>query len=379
MILRNLPKLPRTLDAKSSQMIRFSRCQRPKSVLLPKKDNIYGRSAVQSFRPGKVNGKHDATPSASLSLLTRTVNEEGFSVPRLSIIIPHRNDQLLEETILSVLENRPRDCEVIVAHDGSYNDPYQLADEVVYVQEERNSSLVELLNAGLMAASSAVVCTLLDGVAVSANWSEPALKRFARPDVVAVAPQLQVGSRLVSGIAADALHDVTKLRSGRVESNFSNAAAPTLAAGFYRRNLMLALDGWNDEVGSGTADVELALLMSELNLGCEYEPQVIVHAAAESIPSRKSKSTISELASISTAYGLSTASLGATLLSVIAGAFTGKVSAALAWCSGLKNATLAQEAVDRIAYARKQLGVSQEAVSIKIHSETETSQRRKAA
>ena len=99
-------------------------------VVAHARGNIYGQPAVQRFRPGKVNGKHDATPSASLSLLTRTVNEEGFSVPRLSIIIPHRNDQLLEETILSVLENRPRDCEIIVAHDGSYCDPYQLVDEV---------------------------------------------------------------------------------------------------------------------------------------------------------------------------------------------------------------------------------------------------------
>ena len=67
-------------------------------------------------------------------------------MPRLSIIVPHRqDDQQLEATILSVLENRPRDCEVIVVHDGSYLDPYQLSDELIYVQEEQGASLTELL------------------------------------------------------------------------------------------------------------------------------------------------------------------------------------------------------------------------------------------
>jgi hypothetical protein len=346
-------------------------------VVADARGNIYGQPAVQRFRPGKVNGKHDAMPSASLSLLTRTVNEEGFSVPRLSIIIPHRNDQLLEETILSVLENRPRDCEIIVVHDGSYCDPYQLVDEVVYVQEEPQTNVIGLLNAGLMAACSPVVCTLLDGVVVSENWAEPALKRFARAEVAAVAPHLQVGNRVVSGIASNSLHNVTKLRSGRVESKDSRSAAPTLAAGFYRRKTLITLDGWNDEVGSGSADVELAQLMSALNLVCEIEPQVVVHAAMESIPSRKSNSTIREVAGIAAAYGLASASVGATVLSVIAAVFTGTLSAALAWSSGLSNETVTREVIDRIAFARKQNNLSQQAVSIKIHAETV--QRRKAA
>jgi len=337
--------------------------------------NIYGQLAVQSFRPGKVNGKHDATPSASLSLLTKNVNEEGFSVPRLSIIIPHRNDQQLEDTILSVLENRPRDCEIIVAYDGSYNDPYQLADEVVYVQEDPESTVVELLNAGLMAACSPVVCTLLDGVVVSANWAEPALKRFTRPEVASVAPQLQVGRNAVTGIAVDAIRSKAKLRSGRVESKAARAAAPTLAAGFYRRKLLLALGGWNDEVSSGSADVELALLMSQLDLICECDSQVVVHAKAETIPSRSSRLTISELAGIAAAHGIAYASLGATISSVITAAFTGTVSAALAWSSGLTNATVTREVADRLAYAHKQVGASREAVSIKIHGETVQSRR----
>lgn len=291
-------------------------------------------------------------------------------MPRLSIIIPHRNDQQLEETILSVLENRPRDCEIIVAHNGSYNDPYQLADEVVYVQEEPESTVVELLNAGLMAACSPVVCTLLDGVVVSANWAEPALKRFARPEVAAVAPQLQVGRRVVSGIDIDAIQDKAKLRSGCVETKLDHAAAPTLAAGFYRRRSLLGLGGWNDEISAGSADVELAIMFNELQLTCECEHQVVVTAQAEAIPSRSATRAITEVAGIAAAYGIAAPSFGATISSVIAGAVTGKISAALAWSSGLSNAAVVQEVMDRLAFAHKHLAVSPVESSLKFQSES---------
>ncbi len=298
-------------------------------------------------------------------------------MPRLSIIIPHRNDQQLEDTILSVLENRPRDCEIIVAHDGSYHDPYQLADEVVYVQEEHPSTVVELLNAGLMTACSPVVCALLDGVVVPANFAESPLKRFTRPEVAAVAPQLQVSRNKVSGIAGDAIFSKATLRSGRVESKGEHAAAPTLSAGFYRRKLLRALGGWNDELSSGSADVELALLMSQLDLTCECEPQVVVQAHKETIPSRKSKLAINELAGIAAAYGIATSSMAATMTSIITAAFTGSVSAALAWSSGLNNAKVTLEVVERLAYARKHLEGVQTADSIK--SQSESFQSRRAA
>ena len=52
-------------------------------------------------------------------------------MPRLSIIIPALgNSARLESTLVSVLENRPLDCDIIVVHTGEYNDPYDLAGEI---------------------------------------------------------------------------------------------------------------------------------------------------------------------------------------------------------------------------------------------------------
>ncbi len=301
-------------------------------------------------------------------------------MPRLSIIIPYRNDdQRLEETILSVLENRPRDCEVIVVHDGSYCDPYQLTDEIVYVQEEPESTVVELLNAGLMAACSPAICTLLDGVVVSANWAESALERFASSDVAAVSPKLQIGLRTVTGISISSTKNAANLRSARVESKEATAAAPTLIAGFYRRRALLALDGWNEELGVGSADVELAIHMRDLEMCCACESQAAIDASKVVLPIRRSAKTISELAGIAAAHRIAAHSFTGSITSVIAAAFTGSVATALAWSAGLKNATVMNEVADRIAFSKKQLSKQQDMVSLKIYSGSASQEQRKAA
>ena len=84
-------------------------------------------------------------------------------MPRLSTIIPHRGNSLaLENTILSVLENQSDDCEVILVHDGSYSDPYNLSDELLIIEEQTDNPIT-LLNVGLMAACSPTICVLTPG------------------------------------------------------------------------------------------------------------------------------------------------------------------------------------------------------------------------
>lgn len=196
-------------------------------------------------------------------------------MPRLSVIIPHRHDdQRLEATLLSVLENRPKDCEVIVVHDGSYRDPYRLGDEVVFVDADRCSHPVELVNAGVLAACSPVVNTLLDGVLVSEGWTEHAEQQLAMDEeLAAVAVPIQwsasTGSvRISLGVDQAALMQLGRLRSGRVQrtSPSSECAGPELACGFFRRTVLLALEGFADTVCLRTAAVEFAASLQELEL-----------------------------------------------------------------------------------------------------------------
>src|SRR3954469_4194264 len=68
-------------------------------------------------------------------------------VPRLSIVIPCLGGAAdFDATLVSVLQNRPGDCEVLVAHSEPYDDPYRLHGEVHFIHVEEHST-VGLLNA----------------------------------------------------------------------------------------------------------------------------------------------------------------------------------------------------------------------------------------
>ena len=54
--------------------------------------------------------------------------------PRLSIVIPAADTAALEETLVSVLENRPADCEIIAALAVPYADPWNIGEEVRFMQ-----------------------------------------------------------------------------------------------------------------------------------------------------------------------------------------------------------------------------------------------------
>ena len=76
---------------------------------------------------------------------------------RLSIVIPCLGGASdFDDTLVSVLQNRPADCEVLVAHREPYDDPYALSGEVQFI-ESQSDSLAALLNTALDQASGEVL------------------------------------------------------------------------------------------------------------------------------------------------------------------------------------------------------------------------------
>jgi len=111
-------------------------------------------------------------------------------VPRLLIVIPVLGEsRQLDDTLLSVLENRPANCEILVVHDEPYLDPYELSDEVRFV-EVAHGSLAECLNQGFAASRSPVVHVIACGVEVRPGWVDIAMRHFDNPDTGSVAAVL---------------------------------------------------------------------------------------------------------------------------------------------------------------------------------------------
>ena len=159
---------------------------------------------------------------------------------RLTIIIPaYGRQQDLDDTLLSVLENRPTHCEVLVPHTESYHDPYDLSDEVRFVSVP-SVGLVELVNAAIDASQAALVHILQSGTQVTPGWTDAVVDQFAADFALAAvaprmmnrsgqAPQELRGIRYLPGgakryVPAGALREAKSAAAGGLEG-------PSLQAG----------------------------------------------------------------------------------------------------------------------------------------------------
>ena len=186
----------------------------------------------------------------------------------LSIIITAlRGSEPLEETLLSVLENRPDDSEIIVVHSGFYQDPYNLQEEVQFVAAPHARQEVDCLNLGATYASGEILHTLASGLSVQAGWTDAATRLFSDQRTFAVSPVIQEQNSQIqaTGVSIDA----AGMPAMQTESNSGKVAGPWHGAGFYQSDLLHMLGGFNSSFGGLFADVDLAAIAGELNLACQ--------------------------------------------------------------------------------------------------------------
>lgn len=201
-------------------------------------------------------------------------------MPRLTITIPAiGNWESLEATLVSVLQYRPYDCEVMVALNRPYDDPYELSGEVQFLELPRRSRLVDLVNAGFVAAGGDIVHVLAAGTQASENWVEPALRHFSEPQVSLVAP-LMVDSGHTRVVAAGCAWS----RGGKW-SAFGKGATlekplmtghdwvgPDLLAGFYRRATLAEVGALDATVPAELAAIDLGLRVRQVGRRALLEP-----------------------------------------------------------------------------------------------------------
>ena len=216
-------------------------------------------------------------------------------MPRLTIVIPAvESIQSLESTLVSVLENRPNDCEVIVVLNQPYDDPYALEGEVRFLQAEPGAGRVACASLGAKASRAPFVHLLASGCEVSEGWTAAAVAHFADASVGAVAPVvfckqdrqnvLSVGVRYGAGgtrrLAKARIQDLEKRRGARV-------LGPAYHAGFYRKSLVDQSElGLSDDVGDRLADVDHAVALRHAGYRTVVEPNCKVFGDAEPPRSR---------------------------------------------------------------------------------------------
>jgi len=184
---------------------------------------------------------------------------------KLSIVIPAIGPQSdIDDTLVSVLENRPANCEVLLVHSPSYVDPYQLEDEVRLVSCE-DSDRLALLNQGFSASKGRVVHTLSPGIVAENGWCDAAIEIFEQDaNVGSLAPGLFVGrsKNPVRGLTYDVGlgKRIARRPSQRVVS-------PLADCGFYLRGAMQFMHSFDRAYGH-LADIDLGLRMLSANYRC---------------------------------------------------------------------------------------------------------------
>lgn len=188
---------------------------------------------------------------------------------RLSIIIPlSADDELFEDTLVSVLQHRPGDCEVLVVHSQDYADPYDLQGEVRFVRTAAQASPVRLVNAGCGAAAGEILHVLQPGILASDRWTENVLGAFADLQVGMIAPLVVQAADPERVVAAGVrytrggrrlLHGAGRRIAERRRLCQRPILGPPLFAGFYRRWVWEAMGGFCERLDAAWADVDFAL------------------------------------------------------------------------------------------------------------------------
>jgi hypothetical protein len=170
----------------------------------------------------------------------------GGGSPRLSIVIPAADAAALEDTLVSVLENRPAGCEIIAALAVPYADPWSIGDEVRFVPAPAGAGLIDCVNLGVASSAGEIVHVLAAGWRATEGWAEAALARFEEDDVAAVVPLTVAADDRGRVVAAG----IRRTRGGRSIANVPPrggrqadafrvddvpaASAPAIEAGFWR-------------------------------------------------------------------------------------------------------------------------------------------------
>jgi hypothetical protein len=182
----------------------------------------------------------------------------------LSLIVPFQCDsQALENTLVSVLELRSPDDELLIVHRGEYQDPYGLqGNEAKVLETPASTSLAEQLNIAVQNATGDVLQVVLPGTVLEPDWCVDALAAFDELDVDMIA----LG---VSGSGANSLQygfEADLIPQRRATGEASKIAGPLLAGTMIRRSAIECLGGWNTKIPGDLIDFELCLMAKLLGL-----------------------------------------------------------------------------------------------------------------
>ena len=215
---------------------------------------------------------------------------------RFSIIVPMLGDRrLFDDTLASVLRYRPRSSQVIVAHDGTYDDPYRLDEEVDFVSISNRANLVPLFYCAVGESTGTYVALIRPGIQLDEGWDEHIESTFEETSAGSVSPVIVTPAKpqtiVAAGVSAGlGLTRKTVASKTRIAPRTTGRIAPlgpTSWAAFYRRSAL-------EQVGPGAInldphylDLDLAMSLDSIGYSSAFCPECVVEVERSTLIERE--------------------------------------------------------------------------------------------
>lgn len=209
-------------------------------------------------------------------------------MPRLAIVISDvGHHELLERTLVSVLQHRPSDTEVVVALERPYADPYDLRDEVRFVEPTAKATTPGgRINLALSGCRAPFVHLLASGCEVTEDWADEAMVRFGDRQIASIAPLVRDANEHIFAAGVGYTRGGQRYLVAHGQSELtseyrSQVLGPASFAGFYRKAALDFVGGLSTQLGARQLDVDLSLVLRAAGFTTAVAPQAHVLASAE--------------------------------------------------------------------------------------------------
>ena len=203
-------------------------------------------------------------------------------MPRFSIIIPLMDDErLFDQTLASILRDRSPSSEIFVIHDGTYQDPHQLSDEITFVSTEKRANLIAMFNRGVGLSNGDFVAFIRPGMELPADWQSTVEDAFKKPHIASVSPLITtpaephkiVTAGVETGIGFQRKMSGARWRTTPAKLKRVSPLGPTSWAAFYRRSAIEHIHPLSENLSPVFLDQEIAMSLQTLGMGIQFSPE----------------------------------------------------------------------------------------------------------
>ncbi len=267
-----------------------------------------------------------------------------------SVIVPVVGQtSSLDDTLASALREVPDGSEVILVHDGTFEDKYNICEELTLV-DARSKRLSSQFAAAFAESNGDVIAFVRPGVELPAGWVDAVEDKFSDPSVASAVPvivgQAQPDQIVAAGVKSNYHYRRSLVGQGetlakRVFGRL-DPLGPTSWAGFYRRSTLALIGDLNSKLEDQYFDLDLTLTLTAMGYSTAMMPNCVCRVERPAAIFREAK----------IAHGLSAQRSIARHASHESTFSRGLFSFAVELCSGIVSPGQFQQAMGRLGASR---------------------------